>query len=84
MKKILCTLLVLIASVVSAYAQDNITAKDVSIPVGSVGLLEVDMTNTISYGGFQFDLKLPTAITASGVRKASRLTSMDEFLWILA
>lgn len=79
MKKILCTLLVLIASVVSAYAQDAITAKNVTIPQGSVATLEVDMTNSIEYGGFQFDLKLPAGISATGVQKAPRLAEMASF-----
>lgn len=79
MKKILCTLLVLIASVVSAYAQDAITANNVTIPQGSVATLEVDMINSIQYGGFQFDLQLPAGISATGVQKAPRLAQMTSF-----
>lgn len=79
MKKIFCTLLVLITSVVSAYAQDALTAKNVTIPQGSVATLEIDMTNSSEYGGFQFDLQLPAGISATDVQKAPRLAQMASF-----
>lgn len=78
MKKILCTLLVLIASVVSAYATDGITAKSVSIPQGNFATLEIDLTSeTNKYGGFQFELKLPAGISVTGIQKSDRLTSVE-------
>ena len=58
MGKIVCTLLVLLASVVSAYAEDALTAKNVTIPKGGTELLEIDLTNAKPYGAFQFDLKI--------------------------
>lgn len=79
MKKILCTLLVLIASVVSAYATDALTAKNVTIQKGGTAVLEIELTNeaTSEYGGFEFDLKLPSGITATKIQKAFRLISAE-------
>lgn len=78
MKKIFCTLLVLIASVVSAYATDGITAKNVIIPKGGTALLEIDLTSeTQQYGGFQFKLQLPAGVSISEIKKTSRLTSVE-------
>lgn len=78
MKKILCTLLVLIASVVSAYATDGITAKDVTVPKGGSALLEIDMTNAVAYSSLSFDLVLPKGITATKIEKTSRFTDVEE------
>lgn len=77
MKKILCTLLVLIASVVSAYADDGITAQNVTVPKGGTALLEIDLTNEKAYGAFQFDIKLPVGLSATDVLKTNRLTSAE-------
>ena len=77
MKKILCTLLVLIASVVSAYAQDALTAKNVTVPKGGSEFLEIELTNEKPYGAFQFELKLPAGISATNVQKTSRMTSVE-------
>ena len=77
MKKIFCTLLVLIASVVSANATDGITAQNVTVPKGGTALLEIDLTNEKAYGAFQFDIKLPAGISATDVLKTNRLTSVE-------
>lgn len=77
MKKILCTLLVLIASVVSANATDALTAQSITIPKGGTELLEINLTNAKPYGAFQFDLVLPSGISATNVLKTSRITSVE-------
>ena len=78
MKKILCTLLVLIASVVSANATDGITAQNVTVPKGGTALLEIDLTSeTQLYGGFQFELELPDNILATEVLTTKRITDVE-------
>lgn len=77
MKKIFCTLLVLIASVVSVYADDALTAQNITIPKGGTELLQIDLTNAKPYGAFQFDLVLPSGISATNVLKTSRITSVE-------
>lgn len=80
MKKFLCTLLVLVASAVQAFATDEITAADLSIPQGGTERLIINLSNPDgTYGGFQFDLKLPEGVSATAVQKAARLTAIEGY-----
>ena len=89
MRKTICTLLVLFASLAQAFADDAITAQNVTVPKGGEAWLEIDMTNSKAYGGFEFELKLPagitvpkdateeTGISSTAYRKATRITNVE-------
>ncbi len=80
MKKFSCTLLVLVASAVQAFATDEITTADLSIPQGGTERLMINLSNPDgNYGGFQFDLKLPEGVSATAVQKAARLTAIEGY-----
>lgn len=80
MKKVLCALMALFAWASQTMAADGISAADVSVPQGGTAVLEVQLESVVkSYGGFQFDLKLPAGISATKIEKADRLLAIDGY-----
>lgn len=79
--KLWYSLIVLVLSISQMFASDGFTATSVSIPQGGAARLEIDLNNSEgSYGGFQFELKLPAGITATVIEKADRLLAIDGYV----
>ena len=61
-------------------AADHLGVPDITVPKGGTNVLEVSLENTErSYGGFQFDMKLPAGISAVAIEKTARLTVIDGY-----
>ena len=56
-------LLISFLCVIMAYAQQEISVKDVSVAKGGTGQVEVSIANPTNYTAFQFDLKLPAGVS---------------------
>ena len=80
MKKLLCALMALTAWVAQTRATDGITIADANIPKGGEAVVEVSLISADkSYGGFQFDVKLPAGVSLVKVEKADRLTAIENY-----
>lgn len=80
MKKLLCALMALTAWVAQTRATDGITIADANIPKGGEAVVEVSLISADkSYGGFQFDVKLPAGVSLVKVEKAARLTAIENY-----
>ena len=61
-------------------AADGITIADANIPKGGEAVVEVSLISADkSYGGFQFDVKLPAGVSLVKVEKADRLTAIENY-----
>ena len=80
MKKNLFALMALLGWSLQMMAADGISAADVTVPKGGTNVLEVEMESVEkSYGGFQFEIKLPAGISATKAEKTARLTAIDGY-----
>lgn len=80
MKKLLCAFVALTAWAAQTWAADDITIADIEIPQNGEAVVEVELTSVdMSYGGFQFDVKLPAGVSLTKVVKADRLTAIENF-----
>lgn len=80
MKKLLCALMALTAWGAQTRATDGITIADANIPKGGEAVVEVSLISADkSYGGFQFDVKLPAGVSLVKVEKADRLTAIENY-----
>ena len=81
MKQLLCAFMALTAWAAQTRATDGITIADANIPKGGESVVEVLLTSAdMSYGGFQFEVKLPTGISLEKVEKAARLTAIENYM----
>ena len=80
MKKNLFALMALLGWSLQMMAADGISAANVTVPKGGTNVLEVEMESVEkSYGGFQFEVKLPAGISATKAEKTARLTAIDGY-----
>lgn len=80
MKKNLFALMALLGWSLQMMAADGISAADITVPKGGTNVLEVEMESVEkSYGGFQFEVKLPAGISATKAEKTARLTAIDGY-----
>ena len=80
MKKNLFALMALLGWSLQMMATDGISAADITVPKGGTNVLEVEMESVEkSYGGFQFEVKLPAGISATKAEKTARLTAIDGY-----
>lgn len=80
MKKNLFALMALLGWSLQMMAADGISAADITVPKGGTNVLEVEMESVEkSYGGFQFEIKLPAGISATKAEKTARLTAIDGY-----
>ncbi len=81
MKKLLCAFMALTAWATQTRATDGITIANANIPKGGESVVEVLLTSAdMSYGGFQFEVTLPTGISLENVEKAARLTAIENYM----
>ncbi len=72
MKKLFFAFMALTAWAVQTRAADGITIANANVPKGGESVVEVLLTSAdMSYGGFQFEVKLPTGISLEKVEKAA-------------
>ena len=84
MKKILLTIVVLLANVLVAFA-DNISVADVVIPTGKTATADIYLNNSsTNLVGFQMDVTLPEGISINkaGCSLSSRFADADQGLTI--
>ena len=71
----------LTAWAVQTRAADGITIANANVPKGGESVVEVLLTSAdMSYGGFQFEVMLPTGISLENVEKAARLTAIENYV----
>ena len=81
MKKLFFAFMALTAWAVQTRAADGITIANANVPKGGEAVVEVLLTSAdMSYGGFQFEVMLPTGISLENVEKAARLTAIENYV----
>lgn len=77
MKKFIFSMMALFAMVSTSLAEDKLVFGNAYVPQGGSATVAVSLISAQRhYGGFQFDVKLPKGISATGVIKAARLNNV--------
>lgn len=72
MKKKILMIVVLLASMTSLFADNNLTAPAVTIPQGGTGVINIELNNEKAYTAFTMKLTLPNGISYSSFSKSDR------------